>query len=167
MNRVFDDASKPNNKVMVNYPKYITQIRTGYFSSSPMSLDSEDIDFLGDIRDVLEDNDFKKVFSELDTYSSIYGHAFLVLYLNEEGEIVLVPQKPMDFIYVRSNDLLQTPKFAIRYYGWFDDVQNEQQYDIELYTKEEIIYYEGGPTNLKEVGRRPHYFGGLPVIEFS
>ena len=167
LNRVFDDASKPNNKVMVNYPKYITQIRTGYFSSSPMSLDSEDIDFLGDIRDVLEDNDFKKVFSELDTYSSIYGHAFLVLYLNEEGEIVLVPQKPMDFIYVRSNDLLQTPKFAIRYYGWFDDVQNEQQYDIELYTKEEIINYEGGPTNLKEVGRRPHYFGGLPVIEFS
>ena len=167
LSRTFDDNSKPNNKVVVNYPKYITQIRTGYFSSSPMSLDSENKEFLADIKNVLEDNDFKKVFSELDTYSSIYGHAFLVMYLNEEGEIVLVPQKPMDFIYVRSNDLLQTPKFAIRYYAYFDDILNEQCYSIELYTKEEIINYEGTPTSLKEVARRPHYFGGLPVIEFS
>lgn len=167
LNRQFEDTSKPNNKVVVNYPKYITQIRTGYFSSSPMSLDSENKEFLSDIKDVLENNDFKKVFSELDTYSSIYGHSFLVMYLNEEGEIVLVPQKPMDWIYVRSNDLLQTPKFAIRYYAYFDDILNEQCYSIELYTKEEIINYEGTPTNLEMVARRNHYFNNLPVIEFS
>ena len=166
LNRWFEDTSKPNNKVMVNYPKYITSIRTGYFSSSPISFDSEDKYYLADIMAILEANDFKKVFSELDTYSSIYGHAFLVMYLDEEGEIKMVPQKPMDWIYVRDNSLEQKPRFAIRYYAWFDDVQNEQQYDIELYTKNEIINYEGGPTNLKEIGRRQHYFNHLPVLEF-
>ena len=166
LNRWFEDTSKPNNRVMVNYPKYITSIRTGYFSSSPISFDSEDKDYLADIMAILEANDFKKVFSELDTYSSIYGHAFLVMYLDEEGEIKIVPQKPMDWIYVRDNSLEQKPRFAIRYYAWFDDVQNEQQYDIELYTKNEIINYEGGPTNLKEIGRKPHYFNHLPVLEF-
>jgi SPP1 family phage portal protein len=39
-------------------------------------------------------------------------------------------------------------------------------YDIELWTKEEIITYEGSPMALNEVSRRPHYFGQLPVIEF-
>lgn len=164
--RIFEDTSKPNNKVMVNYPKYIVSIRTGYFSSSPISFDSEDKEYLNDIMAVLDDNDFKKVFSELDTYSSIYGHAFLVMYLDEAGNIKLVPQKPMDWIYIRDNSLEQKPKFAIRYYAWWDDVENQQQYDIELYTHNEIINYEGGPTNLKEVGRRPHYFNSLPVIEF-
>ena len=33
LNRTFDDTSKPNNKVVTNIPKYITQVRTGYFSS--------------------------------------------------------------------------------------------------------------------------------------
>lgn len=167
LNRAFSDDGKPNNKIVVNYPKYICQVRNGYFSSSPLSIDSENKEFLEMVTDILDKNDFKKVFAELDGYSSIFGHSFLVLYLDEEGEIRMVPQPPQDWIFVRSNDLLQTPKFAIRYYAWWDDVLNEQQYDIELYTKSEIISYEGGPTDLKEVGRRPHYFGGLPVLEFS
>ena len=166
LGRVFEDTSKPNNRITVNYPKYIVSIRTGYFSSSPISFDSEDKDYLTETLALLDDNDFKKVFSELDTYSSIYGHAFMVLYLDEDGDIKLVPQKPMDWIYVRDNSLEQKPKFAIRYYAWFDDVENQQMYDIELYTDKEIINYEGGPYDLREVGRRPHYFGGLPVIEF-
>lgn len=166
LNRVFEDKSKPNNKVCVNYPKYIVSIRTGYFSSSPISFDSEDKKYLKDMINFLDDNDFKKVFAELDTYSSIYGHSFLVLYLDEEGEIRMVPQKPMDWIFVRDNSLEQKPKFAIRYYCWWDNVLNEQQYDVELYTKDEIISYEGGPTDLREIARRPHYFGSLPVIEF-
>lgn len=167
LDRTYEDDSKPNSKVCVGYPNYICQIRNGYFSSSPLSLDSENKDYLEEVSKVLEENDFKKVFSELDNISSIYGHAFLCMYLDEEGIIRLVPQSPKDWIYVRSNDLLQTPKFAIRYYKYFDDVLNEACYDIELYTKDEIINYEGTATSLEEVGRRPHYFGALPVIEFS
>ena len=166
LNRVFSDDGKPNNRIVVNYPLYICQVRNGYFSSSPLSIDCENKDFLEVVTNVLDNNDFKKVFAELDCYSSVYGHSFLVLYLDEDGEIRMVPQAPQDWVYVRSNDLLQTPKFAIRYYAWWDDVKNEQQYDISLYTKSEIITYEGGPTDLKEVGRVPHYFGGLPVLEF-
>ena len=32
LNRTFDDTSKPNNHVMCNIPKYIVQVRTGFFS---------------------------------------------------------------------------------------------------------------------------------------
>lgn len=167
LDRTFDDPSKPNSRVCVGYPNYICQIRNGYFSSSPLSLDSENKDYLKEINKVLDENDFKKVFSELDNISSIYGHAFLCMYLDEEGIIRLVPQSPKDWIYVRSNDLLQTPKFCIRYYKYWDDVLNDQMYDIELYTDKEIIIYEGTPNHLVELERRPHYFGRLPVIEFS
>ena len=166
LNRTFDDKSKPNNQVMCNIPKYIVQVRTGFFSSSPLTLESENPEYLKDIRKVLEYNDFKQVFNQLDTYCSIYGHSFLVMYMNEEGRISFTAQNPTDWIYVRDNSLEQKPKFAIRYYAWWDDVENMQMYDIELYTDKEIINYEGSPVDLKEVSRRPHYFNGLPVIEF-
>ena len=166
LQRTFDDKSKPNNQVMCNIPKYIVQVRTGFFSSSPLTLESENQEYLKDIRRVLEYNDFKQIFNQLDTYCSIYGHSFLVMYMNEEGRISFTAQNPTDWIYVRDNSLEQKPKFAIRYYAWWDDVENMQMYDIELYTDKEIINYEGSPVDLKEVSRRPHYFNGLPVIEF-
>ena len=166
LQRTFDDKSKPNNQVMCNIPKYIVQVRTGFFSSSPLTLESGNPEYLKDIRKVLEYNDFKQTFNQLDTYCSIYGHSFLVMYMNEEGRIAFTAQNPTDWIYVRDNSLEQKPKFAIRYYAWWDDVENLQMYDIELYTDKEIINYEGSPVDLKEVGRRPHYFNGLPVIEF-
>ena len=166
LQRTFDDKSKPNNQVMCNIPKYIVQVRTGFFSSSPLTLESENPEYLKDIRKVLEYNDFKQVFNQLDTYCSIYGHSFLVMYMNEEGRISFTAQNPTDWIYVRDNSLEQKPKFAIRYYAWWDDVENLQKYDIELYTDKEIINYEGSPVDLKEVNRKPHYFNGLPVIEF-
>ena len=166
LQRTFDDKSKPNNQVMCNIPKYIVQVRTGFFSSSPLTLESGNPEYLKDIRKVLEYNDFKQTFNQLDTYCSIYGHSFLVMYMNEEGRIAFTAQNPTDWIYVRDNSLEQKPKFAIRYYAWWDDVENMQMYDIELYTDKEIINYEGSPVDLKEVGRRPHYFNGLPVIEF-
>ena len=166
LNRTFDDASKPNNKVVTNIPKYITQVRTGYFSSAPMSIDSINEQFLEDIRTVLDNNDFKHIFSQLDTYCSIYGHAFLVMYLDDNGEIRIRPQKPTEWIMVYDNSLEQKPKFAIRYYCWWDDVENQQMYDIELWTDREIITYEGSPITLVETGRSDHSFGKLPVIEF-
>lgn len=166
LSRTFEDPSKPNNRIVTNLPKYICQIRTGYFSSSPLSMECENQNYLNEIRNVLDYNDFKKTFAELDLYSSVYGHAFLVLYLDDEGEISMSAQKPTDWILVRDNTLEQKPRFAIRYYAWWDDVDNTQCYDIELYTKDEIIIYEGTPNSLKEVSRRNHYFGRLPVIEF-
>ena len=166
LERTFDDKSKPNNQVMCNIPKYIVQVRTGFFSSSPLTLESGNPEYLKDVRRVLEYNDFKQTFNQLDTYCSIYGHSFLVMYMNEEGRIAFTAQNPTDWIYVRDNSLEQKPKFAIRYYAWWDDVENLQKYDIELYTDKEIINYEGSPVDLKEVSRRPHYFNGLPVIEF-
>ena len=166
LNRTFDDASKPNNKVVTNIPKYITQVRTGYFSSAPMSMDSINESYISDVRTILDNNDFKHIFSQLDTYCSIYGHAFLVMYLDDNGEIRIRPQKPTEWIMVYDNSLEQKPKFAIRYYCWLDDIDNQQMYDIELWTDKEIIVYEGSPMTLQEVSRRDHYFGRLPVIEF-
>ena len=166
LNREFDDPSKPNNHVMCNIPKYIVQVRTGFFSSSPLSLESINEQFMDDIREVLDYNDFKQTFNQLDTYCSIFGHSFLVLYINDEGKLAMTAQNPTDWIYVRDNTLEKKPKFAIRYYAWFDDLDNTQKWDIELYTKEEIINYTGSPVELKEVGRRRHFFNGLPVIEF-
>ena len=57
LDRTYEDDSKPNSKVCVGYPNYICQIRNGYFSSSPLSLDSENKDYLEEVSKVLEELD--------------------------------------------------------------------------------------------------------------
>ena len=166
LDKYFEDETKPNCKIMTAIPKYVVQVCTGFFSSSPLSLESVNQDFITDVKEVLDYNDFKHIFNQLDTYCAIYGHAFLVTYINDEGKIAFTAQNPKDWIFVRDNSIEQKPKFAIRYYAWWDDVENVQMYDIELYTDTEIINYEGTPVDLQEVGRRKHYFCKLPVIEF-
>ena len=54
LDRYFDDPSKPNNQVMCNIPKYIVQVRTGFFSSSPLTMESRNEEYMNDIRDILE-----------------------------------------------------------------------------------------------------------------
>ena len=52
LERYFDDPSKPNNQVMCNIPKYIVQVRTGFFSSSPLTMESRNEEYMNDIRDI-------------------------------------------------------------------------------------------------------------------
>ena len=42
LNRVIEDASKPNNKIISNLPSFAIGIRTGYFSGEPLTITSED-----------------------------------------------------------------------------------------------------------------------------
>lgn len=167
LERVFDDHTKPNNKFITNLCRYICEVRNGYFSSAPLSISSQDEELSNVISDILDDNDFKDVFAKLDNYSSIYGHAFLCLYLNSHGEITMSAQKPQHWIMVRDNSLEEVPRFAIRHYKWFDDVAHETKMDVELWTETQIIKYVGNNLNLEVVDVQEHYFGSLPVIEFA
>ena len=58
LDRYFDDPSKPNNQVMCNIPKYIVQVRTGFFSSSPLTLESRNEDYMDDVRKILDQNSY-------------------------------------------------------------------------------------------------------------
>lgn len=164
--REMTDPSKPNNKIVISLPEYSTSIRTGYFSGEPITFSTEDKSQQEDIQAILEYSDFQSVNSELDKISSIYGHAFLIMYIDEDGYIRLAVESPENLIIVHDNTLSQDPIGAIRYYTYKDVVTNEHIYEVTLYKKDVIEYYQGTISNMRLVNAESNFFGDIPVVEF-
>ena len=105
LNRTVEDPNKPNNKIVINLPSFTTDLRTGYFSGEPLTFSGEDENITNLINDILEYNDFQDINTELDRLTSIFGHAFLILYIDEDAKVRLATETPDNMIVVYDNSL--------------------------------------------------------------
>lgn len=166
LNRINSDTSKPNNKVICDLPAYTVDVRTGYFSGEPIVFDSTNEEQHKAIREIIEYNDFQDLNTELDVMSAIYGHAFMVVYIDEDGFIRMGVDDPYNTLVIHDNTIERKVMGALRYYEYNDAVTHEDKIQITLYTKD-TIYELDGPINAPViVGSQINVFGDIPVIEF-
>ena len=166
LNRTMEDPKKPNNTIVVNLPSFTTDIRTGYFSGEPLTFSSEDDNVTETINNILDYNDFQDVNTELDRLTSIYGHAFLILYMDKEANVRFATETPDNMIIVYDNSLEKNIVGAVRYYYYTDVSDNEQKVYMTVYNKDMIEYYNGKVGAPELVDIEENYFDGIPVIEF-
>ncbi|TRW26237.1 phage portal protein [Criibacterium bergeronii] len=173
LQRVMIQGNNINNKVSNNYAGYITDMATGYFLGRPVNYtDIGKNNFLSVIQDIYNYNDEQDENVELSKQASIKGKSFEVIYLdlNDLDENNLpklrfnkVESENMFCVY----DYGLSPEiyFAVRFY---DISMNKKTVTkIEVYTKDEIIFYEKNGSKLTETQRTPHFFKIVPVIEFQ
>lgn len=164
--KTMSDPSKPNNKIISNLPAFTVDIRTGYFSGEPITFTSKIEEQQETILDILEYNDFQDMNSELDKLTSIYGHAFLILWIDEDGKIRMAAESPESVIIVYDNTLAANPIGAIRYFEYKDAATNNNVLEMTIFKKDKIQYYSGSQSNLVLVKEEPNFFKDIPVIEF-
>ena len=166
LNRVNPDISKPNNKVICDLPAYTVDVRTGYFSGEPIVFDSTNEEQHKAIREILEYNSFQDLNTELDVMSAIYGHAFMIVYIDEDGFIRMGVDDPFNTLVIHDNTIERKVMGALRYFEYNDAVTHEDKIQITLYTKD-AIYELDGPINAPVVvSEQMNIFGEVPVIEF-
>lgn len=166
LNRVQNDPSKPNNKIVCDLPAYTVDVRTGYFSGEPIVFTSDNEKQNEAIKDILEYNDFQDLNSELDIMSSIYGHAFMIVYIDEESNIRLGVDDPYNTLVIHDSTIEHKVMGALRYFEYNDAVTNKDMIKITLYTKDNI-YELDGPIEAPEIiDEKDNVFGDIPVIEF-
>jgi SPP1 family phage portal protein len=164
--KTMTDPTKPNNKVICSLPSYSVDIRTGYFSGEPITFTSDNEKQQEAVLSVLEYNDFQDINSELDKLTAIYGHAFLILWIDEDGQIRMATESPDNVILVYDNTLALNPIGAIRYFEYKDALTNNDILEMTVFKKDSIEYYTGSQKNLTLTKKEPNYFGDIPVIEF-
>lgn len=156
------ETYKPDNRLVVNYAKYIVDTFVGYQLGIPVKISHEDSsvsDFVANFRKVndSEDSEF-----ELAKTSSIFGHAFAYLYQDEAGLTRLTYDNPLNMFIVHDDTVQARPLFAVRY-ALGDDkgeasgevITATERYDMLVDSAGFVVL--GDPEN--------HVFGGLPVIE--
>lgn len=149
---------KPDNRLAVNFPKFITDVFMGYGYGIPTKKSHPDkaandaiADF--DRRNRIEDHDFEMIKNVCK-----YGHAFEYMYQDEEAHTRVARNTPIEAFVVYENTLRKAAKFAIRY-GYKDDTVTKYG---EILTKEYIQEFVG--DKLGEI--KPNPYGKINIVEW-
>lgn len=156
------DSWKPDNRLVINYAKYIVDTFSGYQIGVPVKITHDDdttSKFIDDFRKLndMEDNEF-----ELAKIADVFGHSFLYVYQDEEGNTRTTYNSPVNMFIVHDNSIQEKPLFAVRYAFNDGEVNGYGQ----VITSAEVIettFQLGGSVTFHE--RTPHIYGKLPVVE--
>lgn len=155
------DNYKPDNRLVVNFPKYITDTFTGYFNGIPVKKSHPDDTYNQAIRAFDGLNDMEDEESELAKMACVYGRCYEFMYQNEDTETCVVYNSPEDMFLVYDNSVKQAPLFAVRY-GLDDD----NVFEGEYYGPGGNRKLTGSTSALQFGEELDDYYGELPVTEF-
>lgn len=155
------DPWKPDNRLAVNFTKYIVDTFTGYFNGIPVKKSHSDKEILTKLQEFDNLNDMEDEESELAKMACIYGRAFELLYQDEETQTNVIYNSPENMFMVYDDTIKQEPLFAVRY-----GVDDNKKLRGEVYTLLETIKISGenGEFSFGEITYNP--YSGLPVVEF-
>ncbi|HFI0175727.1 TPA: phage portal protein [Streptococcus suis] len=156
------DPWKPDNRLVINYAKYIVDTFSGYQIGVPVKVTHDDTaitDFIDNFRKL---NDMEDTEFELAKIADIFGHAFLYVYQDEDGNTRTTYNSPINMLIVHDNSIQEKPLFAVRYA--FDEGAATGY--GQVITASEVIdatFKIGGGVTFQEP--TPHIYGRLPVVE--
>ena len=167
LKRTFADGSKPNNRIVNNFCKMISDITQGYFMGTPVSYGGTDEEFLLYLQDIYNIANEQSVNSLLAKDGSIFGAGYELLYLDGNANIKMAPIKPEEVFMIFSTGIEREPIGAVRHYKIKNYIDETKYYEnVEVYTDHSIRYYTSKGGTLHFVEEVPHYFGICPVIQY-
>lgn len=152
---------KPDNRIVVNFPKYIVDTMNGFFIGNPVKIvaDEEKVADFVEYLDQYNDQDDNN--AELSKICSIFGHGFEMYYTDEHSELCITYLSPLEAFMIHDESIVERPMYFVRRY-----VDREG-------TEYGSISDSGYVRNFKVTGGlhwldewQPHYFDGVPAVEF-
>lgn len=153
---------KPDNRVVVNFPKYIVDTMNGFFIGNPVKTVAED-DKVADFVEYLDQyNDQDDNNAELSKLCSIFGKAYEMYFTDEEAELCITYLSPMEAFMIFDDSILERPLYFVRRYK---DRNNNEYGSIS--NKYGVRYFQvtGGLKWLDE-DWQPHFFPDVPATEY-
>lgn len=166
LNRHIGDPNIPNNKIVNNMPKYITDTATGYFMGKPVTYLAEDEAYMESLQQIFDYNDEQDENSELEKKCSIDGHCYEMLYVDDQGWIrfSLVTPNSALFIYETGSEHLLA---VVRYMQSYNMLTNKKTYYAEFWTDTFCMYFRSiNSHNYELMDIRDHYWSDVPFVEF-
>ena len=152
---------KPDNRISVNFAKYITDTMNGFFIGVPIKIASDDVkvskylEFLDQYNDQDDNN------AELSKICSIYGNGYEMYYVDEQGNIGITYLTPMDAFMIYDDSILERPLFFVRHYKDADNVEWGSWSDGR------VVQHFVNRGSYKWVDEpKIHGFEGVPAVEF-
>lgn len=162
------DTGIPNNKIINAYPKYITDVQTGYFMGQPVAYSADDgaEDVLEKLQAVFDYNDEQAENAELAKSASVCGRSFELLYADADGNARFTCVSPTEMFQVLDTSVEKNMVCAIRTYSYKLYDGSVIKY-VQCYDKYSTRYFEYDEHGFRLVDEQPNYFGDVPVVVYE
>lgn len=167
LNRIIEDAEKPNHKSVTNFSSYISDTLSGFFMGKPVSYTSANKEYLKILTDIFNVNDEKSENHDLAHKSSIKGQSFELVYIDEDGSICFDALDTDGVVMVYDTTIKNIPCMALRYYTIHDYLTDKDAIKIDVYTKTNIYHYTKTDKNIELDSTDLHYFKEVPIVEYA
>ena len=155
----------PNNYILSNYARYITEVNVGYFMSTPINYNVNDSVDIQNILDIYTQNNILNVDKQNAKLLSKFGKCYELVFIDENTNIKSKSIAPTNALLFRENTLLEKEVLGIYF---TEEVIDETRFKtIYLYTDqaEMIIEVDGEAYNI--ISFRNHFFKQIPLIEMK
>ena len=150
---------KPDNRLAVNFPKYVTDSFMGFGYGIPIKRKHPDEKVNEKFKEFDRRNNIADHEFEMIKNVCKYGHAFEYFFQDEEGNTRVARNTPIEAFVVYENNLRKAAKFAVRY-GY--DEEGAVKYG-EVLLKNETKEFNGDKFNEES---KPNIYGKIPVVEW-
>ena len=156
------EAYKPDNRIVVNFPKYIVDTMNGFFIGNPVKTVADEdkvaeyVEYLDQYNDQDDNN------AELSKICSIFGKGYEMYFTDEEAELCITYLSPMEAFMVFDDSILERPLYFVRRYT---DRDNNEWGSIS--SEYGVRYFKiTGGVEWTDEDWEPHYFPGVPATEY-
>lgn len=152
---------KPDNRLAINYPRYITETFLGYAYGIPIKESHPDEAVDEAMKEFQSENEITDHEFELFQDVCIYGHAFEYLYQDEEARTRMTVCTPKELFVVYDDSVRNRALFAVRY-SRHETNNGPGELFGEVLTREKSIHFDGG----KFTDEFDNPYGMIPVVEY-
>lgn len=155
---------KPDNRIAVNYAKYITDTFNGFFCGIPVKVHSDDENVNRYIEFLDRTNDGDNLNAEVSKLADIEGASFEMYYVkeDEDSSIGMTYLSALEAFMVVDESILERPRYFVRYYKDLDGVERgsvSDDYSVRWFYMEAGAYHWDGEEKV-------HGFKYVPAVEY-
>lgn len=151
---------KPDNRIVVNFPKYIVDTMDGFFIGNPIKVLTEDTAVGEFVEHIDQYNDVDDINAEESKLCSIFGRGYELYYVDENAELCIAHESPLNAFMVFDDSVKPQPLFFVRYWKDYNEDEWGTVYDR---TYERPFKISGGTRYLNE--DKAHQFDGVPAVK--
>lgn len=153
---------KPDNRIVVNFAKYIVDTFEGFFMGNPIKTIADDSKVADYVEYLDQYNDQDDNNAELSKLGSKFGTGYELYFTDEEAELCMTYMSPETSFMIYDDSIVESPLFFVR--RWAD--RENTEYGC-IYTRSHYRNFKitGGLQWIDEDWIE-HHFNGVPATEF-
>ena len=161
LHRPNKDKWKPDNRIVINFPKYIVDTMNGFFVGNPIKTIAKDKK-VGEFVEFIEKyNDTDNINAALATACGIFGKAYEMYFTDEDGKLCIATLDPTEAFMIYDESIIERPLHFVRLYTDRNDIERGSISDGNV-----VKYFKitGGMQWTDEP--KAHFFKDVPAVEY-